>query len=250
MQNGIITHPYTPAWAAARANPDLFQVWAEDFNTAELSTNVLVGKNLTQVVTNTGDVSLDPTYNGGVIALAATDGSVVDNDEAGILTTIPNLALSLTTGKRVSFRTRVRFAQTANYTQNIFVGLANTVAHETMIDTGGGPVASVSALAFYKVDSVTAGTGNVWNVLASKVTVQHKQTAVAAAVKDTWYWLEININPDASVDFLVDGVLVAREATPATYLPAVAIGPAYDLKIGAATDDQLYIDRFDLVVEK
>lgn len=137
---------------------------------------------------------------GGVLSIA-TD--VNDNDESYV-SSITEVFLFSTT-KNLYFEARVKLTEANTDDANIIVGLSDTVAANSLLDNGAGPMASYDGAVIFKVDG-----GTVWQGEASNAATQDTDTDIGAFSDATWTKLGIlydfNDGVTATVTFYIDGV--------------------------------------------
>lgn len=184
---------------------------------------------------------------GGVVALAASDATIADNDEIYFYTKEVYLFAA---GKPLKMYSRVQYTEGNTDDANIYVGLASGVAANFMQDNGLGPAASFSGVGFYKVDG-----GLNWNVIFSVGSTQTKAelTAVASfnrtaqvAGGAAYQNLEIEVVPTTStlcdVYFSINGSLVYK-MNDQVYTGATEMSAVYCSKTGGtAANETLNVD--------
>lgn len=152
-----------PAWL--KEISDTFSVWSDfmEFVTGDLFTSVL---------TDTGTAVAAGV--GGILTLTPSDGTVADNDEAYVYSTLA--AFKPAAGKPIYLEALAQFTEANTDDANVAVGLASSPAANLIVDDGAGLRASGTVIALYKVDGET-----VWRFVTrngSDVTVT--QTDVTA----------------------------------------------------------------------
>lgn len=156
----------------------------------------------TSVLTDSGTITVGDAA-GGIAAIAASDGSVADNDEGYLKTT--NELFKIADDKPLTFETRIQFTEANTDDANVCVGLMDAVAANSILDNGGGPKASYSGAVFFKTDG-----GTVWNVESSNAGTQSTSATAITAGGAAYQTLRIEIRPvttsNAEVTFFVDGV--------------------------------------------
>lgn len=203
---------------------------------------------------NTGDAwtSLVADAGSSVAASDAAGGVVVlttggtDNNEAACRRTRETFLTAA--NKPILFYARVQYNEAATSAANVFVGLADAIGADTMIDNGGGPKASFSGAAFYKVDG-----GTRWQVISSQGSTRTTTDLTAALSYDklaktaggsSYQELQIEIRPidstRAEVEFSIDGVLVAQHDL--TYTSATEMMAGAYIKAGSGTSEVLNVD--------
>lgn len=192
----------------------------------------------TNTLTDSGTVTISDAI-GGMLVIAASDGTIADNDEAYVGTT--NELFIVTNGKPIFFETKVKLAAADTDGANVIAGLINTKAANTLLDNGGGPPASYDGIVFYKVDG-----GSAW---AAEISVAGTQTAVTltspGAPGTSYQKLAFEVTPtsstSATVKFYVDGVLVGTQAF--TYTGMTEMSAVVGVKNGGGTvNTTLHVD--------
>ena len=270
----LATRPLSSAFEAAQQLPSAFEIIHNDFNG-------YASADAANLTTTTGDsgtaavIASTSGLNGGVLKLLSGTSTGTAEDQLAVAATVKQLVL--TNGKRMSFRCRLKWTNTTANQNAIVVGLiAGYTADQLLSDSTTLYASLANSLMFYKL-----GLGTVWNVVAAKAAgVKNAQTSIlaetatatvsasitgqttAALQIGNMLWQEFGIDFDggATVDFLVNGDIVATENTAAkTYLPAIAsataagtaLGPVFYRQISTSTaNDPLYVDDYGLVVEK
>jgi len=179
---------------------------------------------------------------GGVLLLAASDGTVADNDESYLHTT--HEIFKFADEKPLIFEARLQWTEAnAGAVANVAAGLCNAVAANTIVDNGAGMRADFSGAVIYRKDGSTN-----WNVIYSDSTTQTDVELTAAnsltgaaisATKSTDYTLRIECIPRSStkmnVSFWIDGVNV-YVMNDVTYASATEMEVFFGAKTGAATE--------------
>jgi hypothetical protein len=141
-----------------------------------------------------------------------------DNDEVYISSYAE--CWKFTTNKRVSFEARVKLTEASTDDANWIVGLSDTVAADSLVDDGAGPMASYDGAVFYKVD----GTMSIYFEVSNAAT---QSTAVALATFTTAVVYKLGFDYDYN-----DGV--TAKVTPWVYnetTGVLTVGTAHDLTI-------------------
>jgi hypothetical protein len=180
---------------------------------------------------------------GGVITIAASDGTEADNDESYLHTT--HECWKVAADKPIMFEAEVSFTEANTDDANIMIGLSDTVAANTLLDDGGGPAASYDGAVFFKTDGAT-----VWSVESSNATAQ-TTTATNITAGGSYQTLRIEIQPTSStsaeVKYFIDGVqcLDANGATIKHTLTITGLAEMHMLfgvKNGDTNGETLLID--------
>jgi hypothetical protein len=157
------------------------------------------------ILTDSGTVTLGDAKN-GVLVIAASDGTIADNDEAYVHST--NELFLVEAAKPIYFETRVKLGAADSDGANVMVGLLSAPAANAILDNGGGPPASYSGVVVYKVDG-----GSAWQAEASVAGTQQAITLTSPGAPGTTFQkIGILIVPTSStaatVYVFVDGSLV------------------------------------------
>lgn len=198
----------------------------------------------TATLTDSGTVTVLTTHGGG-ITIAASDGSVVDNDQSYLAWT--NICILPTLLKPIMFQATVIAAEANTSAANWVVALSSISTAELLIDDGAGIAASLSGLGFYKVDG-----GLNWNIFASvgatqtkaELTVTNslnkKANVAGSSSKQT---LRVFVEPYTStkawVTWFIDDVPVYK--LDWTYTSVVAMAPTFGVKGGSSTAELLKV---------
>lgn len=200
----------------------------------------------TTIATDSGTATVGDAV-GGILALAASDGTVADNDECYIkgVSEVYKFAAS----KPLFIRGRLQFTEANTDDANIIFGLMSAVAANALLDNGAGPAASYSGCVFFKVDGST-----VWQAESSLAGTQTTTTLNAAGSRDgiaktaggsSYQTLEINWVPNDSTTgdftFFIDGVLVAKHKG-VTYTSATEMQIVAGVKNGDTNMETLNVD--------
>lgn len=202
----------------------------------------------TATLTDSGTATV-ASASPGILPLVPSDGSVADNDEAYI--GLRNLNFSFEAGKPWRVYGRAQFAEANTSAANIALGVCSTVAANTLIDDGGGPVASGTHFCIFKVDGGTA-----WKCESRNGSTVYTNTSDTPAGGSAYFLWEVLVaellTTHATVVFKVNGGIL-RDAT--TQLPivhkvpysgATALTPFGAVKNGSANLETLNLDYFGI----
>lgn len=233
---------YSPAnsfWADCplmeiAADPAAGFAWYEDFKNFTTAYD-----GLTATLTDSGAAATVASTHGGVLKIEASDGTVADNDEAYVGST---LALIVpTAARKIWFEASCYFTEANTDDANIFIGLSSTYAANALLDNGGGPAANYYGAGFFKVDG-----GTTWSVECSNAASQTTNAAVATRTSGaTAIRYGIKIDGTALATFSMNGVPVSSISSN---LPTAATGILLGVKNGDTNEEALYVDWFRLVV--
>jgi hypothetical protein len=184
-----------------------------------------------------GDVLTDAA--GGVLSIGP-DGD--DNDECYV-SSIAEVAKVQTT-KKIFFEARVKVVEANTDDQNCIIGLSDTVAANSLLDNGAGPMASYCGIVFFKVDG-----GTVWQFEVSNAGTQVTTANAGAVTSGSWvtlgFLVDYNDGTTAKVTPFVDGV-----AGTVLDLTIAAMGEMHVLAGvkagGTGTEEVLLVDYIDV----
>lgn len=163
--------------------------------------------NWTATLTDSGTAAVTAGTN--KLALAASDGTVADNDQSYIATT--NALFLPAAGKNLYVEGRIQYSEAGTDDANVAFGLASSVAAELIVDDGAGMRASGTVIAIYKVDGET-----VWRCVTRNGSTVYTNTSTTTAGGSADQTLGIEIvellSTTMTVVFLVDGEIL-RDAT-------------------------------------
>lgn len=203
------------------------------------------GDGWTTTATDSGTTTVGDSV-GGVIAIAASDGTAADNDENYFHQAAETFKFA--DGKPIEFEARVQFTEANTDDANILVGLLNGWAANAIQDNGAGPKADASGVGFYKVDG-----GTVWGVFFSDSTSQELVTLSAANSLDglaktaggaSYQRLACKVLTNGTrleVQFFIDDVLVYRMIDK-TFANATEMEFGFGVKNGGANLETLNAD--------
>lgn len=163
----------------------------------------------TSILTDSGTAAVTDAVK-GVLALAASDGTVADNDQTLIKGTTE--IFKFADGKPMFAEALIQFTEANTDDANVGFGVANAVAADLLRDDGAGPKTSGSFLMIYKVDG-----SNVWKVASSCNATQTISTSTATAGGSSYQRLRIEYMPLSSIlaeaHFFVDGIQLLDSST-------------------------------------
>jgi hypothetical protein len=206
------------------------------------------GDRWTPLVTDSSSAStlvlaLATTGTGGVLSITQ---DATDNDE--IYFGMTKSVFKIADNKSLYFESRGQYSEGNTNANNVIAGFCSTFAANTLIDDGGGPVASATMAVIYKVDG-----GTVWRC-RSQIGAGVGQTdtvSVNTAGGSAYQTLGIEILPysstKAQVIYTIDGAPM-RDANglaivhDLTYTNAVNMSPIWGCKTGSATAEVLLND--------
>lgn len=199
----------------------------------------------TSTLTDSGTATVNVTTNGAGIALAMSDGTVADNDEAYL--SLTNKTIVPTANKSFVVEATVQFTEANTDDANIIFGISSSIGANALVDDGAGPPSNYTGLVFFKTDGDT-----VWQCESSVGTTQTTTRLTAETSFDkiaktaggaTDQRLRIEYVPysstKATVSFIIDGVTVAQHDW--TYTSAAACGIIVGGKNGGANLETLNV---------
>lgn len=195
-----------------------------------------------------GTATINDAYPGGV-AIKSAAASAAGNEDC-YLVKEPE-AFKPQAGKSIDFQAIVQATEDDTNQNNLFVGLADGVAADLLVNNGAGPKTSGTMLAFFKVDG-----GLNWNVIASIGSTQTKVELSAAntLTKKAYVGsgaanqrLQIKFRPwsstQANVEFWIDDELVYT-IQDWTFTSATDVQAVCGVKDGDA-GDEVTINLYD-----
>jgi len=197
--------------------------------------------NWVDTVTDGGTIdSIDA--NGGVLSIAS--GST-DNDESYVSS--EHEIFKFQTNKKLYFEARVKLTEANTDDANIIVGLSDTVAANSLLDDGGGPMDSYDGAVFFKVDG-----GTVWQFESGNGGTEKTNSNVGAFNDDTWtvlsFLYDYNDGTTANVTPYIDGV--AGTAVTLTISGLEEMHILLGVKAGAGNAETLLVDYVQVLQER
>lgn len=160
-----------------------------EFKIEDNFTNYSSGQRWTTVATDSGTAAAVDTV-GGALSITPSDGTVADNDEIYIKAT--NESFIFGVNYPFTVRAKCTFTEANTDDANVFVGVMNAIAANSLLDDGGGPPANSNHAVFFKVDG-----GTKWQFETSVGTTQTTTTIsdVTTAGDGTYRVLGIDCFP-------------------------------------------------------
>ena len=201
----------------------------------------------TVTATDSGAATVADGVN-GIIALTASDGSVVDNDETYLEQKLETWLFAQ--NKPFYFKARVQFTEANTDDANIFVGMANAVAANLLVDDGAGPRTTGCIVGFVKVDGAT-----VWRVYSRNSTEVNNDATLITAGGASYQDLEFEVENEGDggtnvkITYKIDGLPVYNSTTGRPFVHRLATASATEMQVGfgvkngGATLETLNIDR-------
>lgn len=197
----------------------------------------------TAVLTDSGTATVGDEV-GGVLTIAASDGTAGDNDEAYVRTTAE--LFKILDDRLCYAEALIQYTEAATDDANVLFGFMNAVAANHLLDDGAGPAASYSGAVIFKVDG-----GTVWQCESSLAGSQTTTVTTATAGGSSWQRLAIAIQPldttVCEVQFEIDGNPFRDSANSVikhrmTYTNATEMHLVVGLKAGSATAQTMKVD--------
>ena len=190
----------------------------------------------------------------GTPATAATDaaGGVFSmacgaTDENETYVSSMHEVFKFTTTEMLWFEARVKLTEAATDDANIIVGLSDTVAADSMLDAGAGPMASYDGAVFFKVDG-----GTVWQFETSNAATQKTLTSAGAFTDGAWtklgFLYDYNDGVTANVTPFVNGVAGTAQTLTIAGLEEMHI--LLGVKAGGSNAETLLVDYVHVVTER
>ncbi len=190
----------TAPMLAALSDPSTYFLFREDFRTLLDLTNDWAAVKDGAVV----PIQLDAAN--GVLSIP-TD--VTNNNEHYISSIAENWLFAA--NKPLWFEARVALTEANVDDANIIVGLSDTVAADSLLDNGAGPMASYDGAVWFKVDG-----GVVWQFESSNAGTQVTTASAGAFASNTWYRVGFIFDPLAGttgeITPYLDGVAGTAQA--------------------------------------
>jgi len=199
------------------------------------------GDDYIDTVSDAGTIETTDAAN-GVLSIAVT---AVDNNESYVSSDAEIFCFQ--TDKNLYFEARVKLTESNTDDANIIVGLSDTVAANSLLDTGGGPMASYDGAVFFKIDG-----GTVWQFETSNAGTQKTLTSAGAFTDKTWTTLgflyDYNDGVTANVTPFIDGVAGTAQTLVISGLLEMHI--LLGLKAGSGVVEALLVDYVHVVTER
>jgi hypothetical protein len=200
--------------------------------------------------TDAGTATVGDAAN-GIMVVAASDGTPVDNDETYVAT--PEI-LRIAAGRPYYLACLLQFTEVSTNAANVFFGSMDAVAANAIVDNGAGLKTSFSGAAFFKVD----GSRN-WRVIysdGSTQTIAELNATTSLRKQDelsgiaAYQLLEIDVIPKTTtlcdVIFRIDGSTVFK-MLDRTFANATDASVAVGVKAGSAVAQTLNVDAIAAV---
>jgi len=190
---------------------------------------------------DTGDALTDAA--GGILNVGC-DGD--DNDECYVSSKAE--IFKFAASKPLIFEARIQLTEANTDDANWIIGLSDTVAANSLVDNGAGPMASYGGAVFFKVD------GSMYiGVETSNTTTQATSATALAFVSATWYTLRFEFDPNdgttGKVTFFAASGTGAFQRLAQKDITLASLAEMHVLlgvKAGGANEENLLVDYVDI----
>ena len=189
---------------------------------------------------STGDVISDA--QSGVLNLGC-DG---DNDDECYVSSIAE-CWKFDTSRHLVFEARVKHTVANTGGGSLIVGLSDTVAANSLLDSEAGPMASFDGACFYRNGAV-----NFWGFITSNAATQKTTAHVAAFTSAAWTTLRFQYDPNdgvtAHVTPVIDGVTYTAHDLTISGLEEMHI--LLGVKTPGTSEEALLVDYVRIVSDR
>ncbi len=179
---------------------------------------------------------------GGILSIASTGN---DNDESYV--SLKTEAFIFGTTKRVYFQARIKLTEANTPDANFIIGLSDTVAAESLLDGGGGPMASYDGAVIFKLDGALQ-----FQFETSNAGTQVTNATVVAFVSATWYTVgflyDFGDGTTGTVTPYIDGVAYAAHNITIAGLQEMHV--IMGVKAGGGNAETLLVDYVHVQQER
>lgn len=223
-----------------RATFGFFEDWVDNYITGDrwtpLTSDSSSASTLVLVLKTTGG-------NKGILSITQ---DATDNDEIYFGTTVSPYLMA--NSKPMYFETSLQYAELATSANNVIMGFLSSYGANTLIDDGGGPIASATMAVIYKIDG-----GTVWRC-RSQIGAAVGQTDTVTNITaggSAYHTFGIEVNPvnstEAEVVYSFDGACMRDSNNRTfvhrlTYTNAVVCSAVFGCKTGGANAEVLLND--------
>lgn len=183
---------------AALCDPSSYFLFREDFNR---------DVNLTLSWAAVKDGAVVPALLDEASGVMSLPTGATDNDEHYLSSIAENWLFAA--NKPLWFEARVALTEANTDDANLIVGLSDTVGANSLLDNGGGPMASYDGAVWFKVDG-----GTVWQFETSNAATQVTTASAGAFVSNTWYRVGFVFDPGAGTTGEITPYLNGVAGTP------------------------------------
>lgn len=223
--------------------PTLVEIY-DDFTQPVVSADLWTP--LTADSSSASTLVLTLVSSGSARGIMSITQDATDNDEIYFGTSV--LPFLFADQKPLVFEIRMQYAELNTNTNNVMVGFISTKAANTIIDDGGGPVASATMAVIYKLDGAT-----VWRARSQigAAVGQTDSVSGTTAGGSSYQTLRVECNPysttNVEIVYYVDGAQLRTSAGvpikhDLVYTNAVTMQPFFGCKTGSATAEVLLVD--------
>ncbi len=179
---------------------------------------------------------------GGILSIASTGN---DNDESYV--SLKTEAFIFGTTKRVYFQARIKLTEANTPDANFIIGLSDTVAANSLLDGGGGPMASYDGAVIFKLDGALQ-----FQFETSNAGTQVTNATVVAFVSATWYTVgflyDFGDGTTGTVTPYIDGVAYAAHDITIAGLQEMHV--IMGVKAGGGNAETLLVDYVHVQQER
>lgn len=168
-----------------------------------------------------------------------------DNDECYLSSRSESFIFE--TDKKLWFRARFNLTEAATDDANIIIGLSNTVAANSLVDNGAGPMASYDGAVFYKVDG-TMSLGFESSNAGTQVTSAALADFVSATNYEVAFYYDYNDGVTGYIYPYIDGIKYPRHEITISGLEEMHL--LLGVKAGGANEEALMVDYIKIVQER
>ena len=199
------------------------------------------GDDWIDTVTDAGTIDITDAV-GGVLSIAT--GGTTENES--YVSSIAE-AFKFQTDKKLFFETRIKLAEANDDDANWIIGLSDTVAADSLLDSGAGPMASYDGAVFFKVLD-----GTKIQFETSNAAAQVTNATLGDWASATWFKLgflyDYGDGTTGSITPYVDGVAGTAHAITIAGLAEMHI--LMGAKAGDANAETLLVDYAHVVMER
>ena len=196
----------------------------DDFN------HMVTADTWTSVLTDSGTATVGDAA-GGILALACSDGTVADNDEAYIRTTAELFLVA--DNKPLRFEARMQYTEANTDDANVFCGFMSAIAANALVDDGAGMRTTGNYFVFFKVDG-----GTTWQVRSRNSTETETNDTGVTAGGASYQKFRISIDNEGSgtnvqAKFFIDDVQCVDATTNRPIVHTIAVASSTEMQAGA-----------------
>lgn len=217
-------------------DPSLYFPFFEDF-TRDLDTTL----NWAAVK----DGAVVPALQDAPSGILSLPSDVANNDEHYLSSVAENWLFAVS--KPLWFEARVALTEVNVDDANLILGLSDTVAANSLLDNGAGPMASYDGAVWFKVDG-----GTVWQFETSNAGTQVTTASAGAFLSNTWYRVGFLFNPADGVTGIVTPYLNGVKGTPQnlTLAGLEEMHVLFGVKAGGGAAETLRVDYVKIIAAR